>query len=906
MKRKSKRLIQKIGTALIAAIFTTFLLPVFFSLLTTETVQVGTAVGVEQMAQSQPLTLTQTGQAQYKGEQYLSAAQTLQQAADAYAADGDMLRQAQTLGLQALAWQKLGKWNRAQLAIEQGLQLLDGPRSDGSERDRIQAQIISAQAQLQRSLGRSEEALESWVAAERLYRQVNASEGVLGSQINQAQVLQSLGLYRRAEQILEQLEKTLRTELSVVEGSASGLQSIEPSLRARGLLTLGNSRRLGGEIAQSQAILEDGLAIAQQLQQPQLESEALVSLGSTERILAKQARSIKEDAESLKYGQSAQAHYQQAQRLATSATTRVQAQLSLLSLLIETEQMTEAENVRSQIIQALPDLPVSRAAVYARVNLAQKSIEIAPEEAPAIAERLATAIQQASQLEDNQAESYALGTLGMLYEEIGDIPNAQTVTKAALSKAKLVRAPDIAYQWQWQMGRLLQASSGNATAVPEAVEYYTAAVNTLADLRSDLIALNPDIQFSFRERVEPVYRQLVNLLLLADEPTQAQLRQARDVMEALQLAELDNFFRDACAQPVAIDIDTVDTTAAVFYPIVLEDRLAVILKLPGDDNLRYYATDETNAEQLDRQIEQLLEGLRRRRTAQNELKAQTQQLYRWLIEPFATELEPSIARSQSNIKTLVFVLDGSLRNVPMSTLYDGEHYLIERYAIALTPGLQLLAPKGLQRDSLRVLLAGAASAPSFEAQNLRDLENAPIEIDRINAIVDSSIELEDERFLQSAIRENIEKNSFDIVHLATHGNFSSNPDRTFLLDWNSRISANDIDTLFQVENPLQEQPVELLVLSACETAYGDNRAVLGLAGIAIRADVRSTLATLWQVNDASTAEFMARFYQQLSTGTVTKAEALRNTQIAFLKEYERTDYNRPFHWAPFTLVGNWL
>ena len=128
------------------------------------------------------------------------------------------------------------------------------------------------------------------------------------------------------------------------------------------------------------------------------------------------------------------------------------------------------------------------------------------------------------------------------------------------------------------------------------------------------------------------------------------------------------------------------------------------------------------------------------------------------------------------------------------------------------------------------------------------------------------------------------------------------------MDWRSRIPAKDIDDLLFLFDPKRsvENPIELLVLSACETAAGDNRAALGLAGIAIRAGARSTIATLWNIDDASTAEFMGRFYQQLSLSEINKAEALRNVQMAFLKEYKGTDYRRPYHWAAFTLIGNWL
>ena len=132
------------------------------------------------------------------------------------------------------------------------------------------------------------------------------------------------------------------------------------------------------------------------------------------------------------------------------------------------------------------------------------------------------------------------------------------------------------------------------------------------------------------------------------------------------------------------------------------------------------------------------------------------------------------------------------------------------------------------------------------------------------------------------------------------------PENTYILDWNQPIKVKDFDTLVRVKDQNIVSPVELLVLSACETATGDKRAALGLAGVAIRAGARSTLASLWQVNDASTAQFMIKLYQQFNNPQITKAEALRSAQLSFLKDYPDTDYNRPYHWAPFILVGNWL
>ena len=526
-----------------------------------------------------------------------------------------------------------------------------------------------------------------------------------------------------------------------------------------------------------------------------------------------------------------------------------------------------------------------------------------------ITQILNSAVQQGKSLGDQRAESYALGTLGELYEQDRDWSKAKKFTQSALLIAQAINAPDLAYQWQWQMGRLLQAQTENTLprrdVDPEAIAYYTQAFNILNDLRSDLVALNPEVQFSFRERVEPVYRQLVDLLLRSAEPSKDNLIQARNVMEALQLAELDNFFRDACAKPEEVNIDDLDPYAAVIYPIILKNRLEVILKLPGADNLRHYGNNDVSETEVEQTLERLQQYLKQPDRLRD-VRELSQQVYGWLIKPFEAELESATEREQSQIKTLVFVLDGSLRNVPMAALYDGQRYLIERYAVAVTPGLQLLEPKPLLREQLQGLLAGATYAPSFQAEGLGPIDNVELELTEVGRKVSLTQKLTEGDFLQQNLQNLINSVLFNVVHIATHGTFSSNPEQTYILDWKGRIKVKDLDNLLRVREQRGASPIELLVLSACETAAGDKRAALGLAGIAIRAGARSTLATLWQVNDASTAQFMVQFYQQLNNQRLQKVEALRNAQLAFLSEYPDTDYNRPYHWAAFILVGNWL
>jgi tetratricopeptide (TPR) repeat protein len=200
-----------------------------------------------------------------------------------------------------------------------------------------------------------------------------------------------------------------------------------------------------------------------------------------------------------------------------------------------------------------------------------------------------TFTQQAKDLESKRTEAYAVGILGQMYEQLKDLPQAQEVTDKAIQISQSIQAWDIAYQWQWQLGRIRKAQ-GKIEGNSGAIAAYNAAVTSLQTIRQNLAALNPDVQFSFRDDVEPVYREFIDLLLQSENPSQANLRRSREVLASLQLAELENYLQEACspAQPELIDnvVDQHDPTAAVIYTIILENRLEVILKLPQNPELQ--------------------------------------------------------------------------------------------------------------------------------------------------------------------------------------------------------------------------------------------------------------------------------------------------------------------------------
>ncbi|WP_293058356.1 MULTISPECIES: CHAT domain-containing protein [unclassified Moorena] len=158
-------------------------------------------------------------------------------------------------------------------------------------------------------------------------------------------------------------------------------------------------------------------------------------------------------------------------------------------------------------------------------------------------------------------------------------------------------------------------------------------------------------------------------------------------------------------------------------------------------------------------------------------------------------------------------------------------------------------------------------------------------------------------FTSDRVSQEITTKTSNVIHLATHGQFSSKAEETFILTWENKINVKELEQLLRTQELLGEDKIDLLVLSACQTAKGDDQAMLGLAGFAIKSGARSTLGTLWKVRDDSTAIFMNKFYEYLKQPEITKAEAVRKAQLDLIGDAK---FNEPLFWAPFILVGNWL
>lgn len=506
-----------------------------------------------------------------------------------------------------------------------------------------------------------------------------------------------------------------------------------------------------------------------------------------------------------------------------------------------------------------------------------------------------SALEVATGIKDPLAVSYACGWLGRLYEMRGRLDEALDLSRRARALAAEQGSEDVLYQWEWQCGRILAAQPGAET---EALKAYVRAKSSLEKIRHD-VAIgygNRNLGGSFREAVGSLYFEMAALLLngaggdASDEASQAIFRQARDVVESFKSAELEDYFQDECinlALAKQKGVEAVSPEAAIFYIIPLADRTEILVEIGG---VIHRFRSPHPAEEINDLAGTFRRNLERR--GNYLFMEQGQALYDALIAPAAALLE------QSGVTTLVFVPDGGLRTIPMGALHDGEKFLVQKYAIAVTPGMRLMDPKPIPRHEAH-LLVGALTGG---VQNFPALEYVASEVKGITDRIPSDV-LEDADFKKAPFTVAVSSGHQQLVHIASHGEFSGDSKKTFLLTYDSKIN---LDELEQMIRPRQfaGTPVELLCLSACKTAAGDDRAAMGLAGIAVKSGARSALATLWYVNDEVSSQVLQTFYKLLQENPeISKAEALRQGQLELIGDIR---YQHPCYWAPYLIIGNWL
>jgi CHAT domain-containing protein/predicted negative regulator of RcsB-dependent stress response len=813
----------------------------------------------------------------------------------------------------ALVYGQQGKWVDSNQAIDQSLKILTRV-PDKQQATHLLGQTLHLKGRLTFAQGQTQQALQNWQLATQAYQQVGDFSGEQRSQLRQAQALQSLGFYQRSLTLLA----TLASQLESQPDSA---------FKAEGLRNLGEMLAIVGQLASrdplkltAQTALERSVEVAAAVQdRPTIDASKLALANYYHNQAIEQFRRDSSYPTAWKAAQvKADSLYEEISQPASNDSTPIRAQLNQMRLQLELQQPTAIATPWQTIQQEISQFPSDQSRLDMQINLLDNQLKLyrlSPATAPTLSTIQANLLA-AKQLATNLKQSRSIAYLAMLSSEVAasqnDMPTALKATDEGLFWAKGINSPEIMYKLYNQRGKLLEQQGQRSTAITA----YKNAVATLQTIRSDVDEIASGNLFSFQTDINPIYRNLVRLLLDEhnNQPNETTLKEARNLIESLQVAELNNYLGADCLQVKQVDLERLKASeqTAIIYPIILPDRLAVITSLPsgkaGTSQSRSFQLFSTpiNQSELNQTLQELRIALADRIDLEA-YQAPSQKVYNWLIRP----LESALAQSQ--VKTLTFVLDGNLRNLPMAALNDGKQYLVEKYNLAITPSLQLTDPKPLENRQLGVLAfglvekGGEVKLPNGQRRNFPQLPNVKTEITSIQSLIQNTKPYLDREFTEDQFRRSVSQTSVPIVHLATHGEFGSDRDSTFLLlsDQSGQLTALGLDDLSASLNrdSLQSLPLELLILSACETAAGDDRASLGIAGVALRSGARSTIASLWSVDDQATSLLMTKLYEAIKTQKKTRAEALQKAQLELLKN---PVYRHPYYWAPFILVGSWL
>ncbi|MGB6294669.1 MAG: tetratricopeptide repeat protein, partial [Rivularia sp. (in: cyanobacteria)] len=290
---------------------------------------------------SQAQKLIEQGKKYYDTGRFTEAVNLLKQAASKYQADGDKLNQAMSLSNISLAYQKLGKWQQAEEAINISLHLLQH-----LPKNKVYAQSLDIKGSLQFAQAQFQNAIVNWQNAEKIYSQLNLQAALIQSRINQAQAMQALGLFLKAQKTLISVRESL------------GKQP-DSAFKSVGLRSVGDVLRIIGNIDESKKVLRQSLDIAYKVKADREITETLISLGNTVRLLQEDSKT------------SAINYYTDAANTASNSSLRLQAQLNLFRLLVEIENLDTGKQLIPQINVQLQNLIPSRQSIYTRINFAK-------------------------------------------------------------------------------------------------------------------------------------------------------------------------------------------------------------------------------------------------------------------------------------------------------------------------------------------------------------------------------------------------------------------------------------------------------------------------------------------------------------------------------------------------------
>lgn len=419
--------------------------------------------------------------------------------------------------------------------------------------------------------------------------------------------------------------------------------------------------------------------------------------------------------------------------------------------------------------------------------------------------------------------------------------------------------------------------------------------------------------------------------------------QAVQLFEELQAVEFGkylglNFYgsttsAEQIAQSLCNLAESTGKKTALIYVVSLEDRLDLLTIVPNpkpcttttnkqnnDDTIIFRETvPEANRKELQKLVRDFRAGITDRMNGESYQSA-AKQLYKWIITPLESQL------SAKKIDSLVFCMDKGLRSLPIAALYDGDRFIIEKYSVGLIPSFSLTDTRYVPVSNSLMLAMGISKS----TQGQTPLPGVSVEVPTIinqlwqgRAFMNEESTLDKLKFVAS-------KQRFGIIHIATHAEFKpGNIDQSYIQFWNYKLKIDRLKQLSQTLGWHQNPKVEMLVLSACKTAVGNEQAELGFAGLAVQAGVKTAIGSLWYASDEGSLALMTEFYHQLRTANI-KTEAMRAAQLGMLKGQVRVEngqlvlsdnrrialsselvagdlkiLSHPYYWSGYTTIGNW-
>ncbi len=430
-----------------------------------------------------------------------------------------------------------------------------------------------------------------------------------------------------------------------------------------------------------------------------------------------------------------------------------------------------------------------------------------------------------------------------------------------------------------------------------------AAFDALEAIRPLLPRFDPlTEETAFSLYMRRVFQSAVDVQLASAEgPAELiRVRGAQQIVEAYRQAELQSVFGSECI-PLRDPLRPQDLAAGevLLYPILLPDRLELLYVTGGgaggSATFRRLPPNRT----VDRQaVARLVETvvLSLSYDEDDSWRAASRQLYDLLIKPIEAELKPGAM--------LAVVPDGPLRGLPFSVLLDADNrFLVQKTRVSVAPSLAYSHPGGGEGGRLELVAASLELEVTLPSGYFEKLNGTASEA-RQAAVVDGK------RIARAVVIENFRKadlvraltsEQVDVLHLATHASFNGRSDRAFIVANGEMILLSELRAILS-QNRTRGEELDLLVLSACETAVGDDEASMGLAGAAVQAGARSVIASLWPVSDTGTSQLMKTFYE-LYRGGASKSAGLREAQLSMIAT-GGVNAN-PNIWAAFTLLGGW-